>query len=102
MGAKEGPDLPVTCPFFVATLLDQYGEHSCKVHPSARTQVLLKRSQPPDWLPALRGLRAESEVSSYRGSVLQGPKVHPVQSVWQGKHWVRIQLGAGQQYCLPR
>lgn len=46
MGAKEGPDLPVTCPFFVATLLDQYGEHSCKVHPSARTQVLLKRSQP--------------------------------------------------------
>lgn len=43
MGAKEGPDLPVTCPFFLATLLDQYGEHSCKVHPSARTQVLLKR-----------------------------------------------------------
>lgn len=35
MGAKERPDLPVTCPFFVAILLDQYGEHSCKVHPGA-------------------------------------------------------------------
>lgn len=46
MGAREGPGLPVNYPFFVATLLNWYGEHGCKVHPSARTQVLLKRSQP--------------------------------------------------------